>query len=1074
LLPNNGYTSGEWVNITGASPATYDGLYQITGVTTNTFTYTMSSTPTAPSSGTILANIVTLVQTVIPGTYLAPFGGNMDLTAPATPADLCAAVTGSNNQITLTWSPVLDPTSGVDHYAIYRDGVSYATSNAATITDSTGISPQTPHSYQVAAVNYDGLQSALSSAVSISAVGIASISTVSTTSILVAFTEPVDSVSAQVPGNYQIDGGAITVTSAVLQSDNCTVLLTTSALGAASHTLSISNVETRTLLALPTLTATFTPLAFTNQDIGSPGIAGSTLQGPVGTYTVTGGGSDIWGDPCQFQFAYVQMTGNFTVTANVNFTNYSSDGWAKAGLMARQSLSASGSSWVMACETNANGVQAQWNSAGTLGNVPVTDPSGNHQAQVQIQRVGDTYTMSEAAIGSNTWTVIIAQTIVMGSSIYVGMAVTAHNNSLTAQAVFSNLQGFAASGSGTGFVAPPFTVAVTRLTTNDPTPAISGTASDPSVSLAVRIGGNVSGNWYPVANNNGAWTLPEGEIFPALTNGIYDVLVRGTNSAGAVAYDSTLNELIIDASPPTVTMPSLALRNTPLNSLSFAFSEPVSGFSVQNLQLTLNGISLPLDGATLTTSDNQNWTLGNLSSLTGAPGTYNLTVSAAGWGVVDAGGNTLSTNTSDAWIMALAVTAANWTNGGLTLTLESDGLLHVVHTDTGLDAVPPQSPANVTAVAVTGRDNAADALTIDFSHGNPIPSGGVTFEGGAGGNADSLSILDAGGSVVLSAGQLTVSPSSVISYHDVQALSFALGAGTLDLGGNTQTSPAITLVSGQVTHGTLSSNAFVMQSGTVAASLTGSGALTKTGAGTVTLSGSNNFLGGTTVAGGTLSVSISAALPPAGAVTLAGGNLVLNFAAGGGTVTLASVASPAVAAAAAQDVTPADSPLTSTIHTVAASCVANSSPVAAGEVAAPAATAAATTAIGQRVPQLARTAGDWSIFRPKDTVLRTDDGRKHGPVPFPAASLPLTARAPQTTLLRGAATAAGSDILQVSAGDDTAQAHDAALRAAEPPSSSWSADRWAHFAGLRHGRKGAKNAAAIEKAVDAVLTQIRQ
>ncbi|MGA2035594.1 MAG: PA14 domain-containing protein, partial [Thermoguttaceae bacterium] len=226
LLPNNGYTSGEWVNITGASPATYDGLYQITGVTTNTFTYTMSSTPTAPSSGTILANIVTLVQTVIPGTYLAPFGGNMDLTAPATPADLCAAVTGSNNQITLTWSPVLDPTSGVDHYAIYRDGVSYATSNAATITDSTGISPQTPHSYQVAAVNYDGLQSALSSAVSISAVGIASISTVSTTSILVAFTEPVDSVSAQVPGNYQIDGGAITVTSAVLQSDNCTVLLT--------------------------------------------------------------------------------------------------------------------------------------------------------------------------------------------------------------------------------------------------------------------------------------------------------------------------------------------------------------------------------------------------------------------------------------------------------------------------------------------------------------------------------------------------------------------------------------------------------------------------------------------------------------------------------------------------------------------------------------------------------------------------------------------------------------------------------------------------------------------------------
>ena len=52
-LPNNGYTSGHWVNVTGASPSTYDGVYQITGVTTNTFTYTMSSTPTGTAAGTI-------------------------------------------------------------------------------------------------------------------------------------------------------------------------------------------------------------------------------------------------------------------------------------------------------------------------------------------------------------------------------------------------------------------------------------------------------------------------------------------------------------------------------------------------------------------------------------------------------------------------------------------------------------------------------------------------------------------------------------------------------------------------------------------------------------------------------------------------------------------------------------------------------------------------------------------------------------------------------------------------------------------------------------------------------------
>ena len=151
----------------------------------------------------------------------------MDLTAPAAPANLRAAVSGGNNQIVLTWSPVQEPTSGIDHYAIYRNGSPYATSTTTSYTDTSGISSQTPYSYQVAAVNYDGVQGALSLAVSLSAVGIASIATPSATSVLVTFTEPVDPVSAQVAGNYQLNGSGITVTSAALQSDGCSVLLTT-------------------------------------------------------------------------------------------------------------------------------------------------------------------------------------------------------------------------------------------------------------------------------------------------------------------------------------------------------------------------------------------------------------------------------------------------------------------------------------------------------------------------------------------------------------------------------------------------------------------------------------------------------------------------------------------------------------------------------------------------------------------------------------------------------------------------------------------------------------------------------
>ncbi len=227
--------------------------------------------------------------------------------------------------------------------------------------------------------------------------------------------------------------------------------------------------------------------------------------------------------------------------------------------------------------------------------------------------------------------------------------------------------------------------------------------------------------------------------------------------------------------------------------------------------------------------------------------------------------------------VVMTAAAANWTDGGLTLTLENDGLLHVVHTDTGADAVSPQIPADVALVAVTGRDNATDALTIDFSHGNPIPSGGVAFDGGQGGSADSLSILDAGASdsAVLGATQLIVNGSSVINYQHVPDLSFALGAGTLDLGGNTQTVPAFTLVSGQLVNGTLSSNAFVLESGTVTASLTGPGGLTKTGTGTVTLSHTNTYTGATTIGAGILAAAASDALGT-GTVAMTGGTLSLQ------------------------------------------------------------------------------------------------------------------------------------------------------------------------------------------------------
>ena len=57
------------------------------------------------------------------------------------------------------------------------------------------------------------------------------------------------------------------------------------------------------------------------------------------------------------------------------------------------------------------------------------------------------------------------------------------------------------------FTPVPFTVGVNALTTGDTTPALSGTVSDASLAVTVRV----AGTYYSAINNgNGTWTLPEG------------------------------------------------------------------------------------------------------------------------------------------------------------------------------------------------------------------------------------------------------------------------------------------------------------------------------------------------------------------------------------------------------------------------------------------------------------------------------------------------------------------------------------------------------------------------------------
>ncbi|MFJ1478364.1 Ig-like domain-containing protein, partial [Acinetobacter baumannii] len=91
-------------------------------------------------------------------------------------------------------------------------------------------------------------------------------------------------------------------------------------------------------------------------------------------------------------------------------------------------------------------------------------------------------------------------------------------------------------------VAP--TVALDDVLTNDSTPALTGTVSDPTATVVV----NVDGVDYPAVNNgDGTWTLADNTL-PTLADGPHTITVTATDAAGNVGTDTGV--VTVDTTAP--------------------------------------------------------------------------------------------------------------------------------------------------------------------------------------------------------------------------------------------------------------------------------------------------------------------------------------------------------------------------------------------------------------------------------------------------------------------------------------------------------------------------------------------
>lgn len=178
-----------------------------------------------------------------------------------------------------------------------------------------------------------------------------------------------------------------------------------------------------------------TPSLWSSQDIGGVGIAGGYDLGD-GTVTVRGSGPDIWGSADGFHFLDQPWSGDGDLIARVASLD-DTDPWAKAGVMVRESLDANSTQATMLVSAE-QGLALQWRDQTGGASSSIDGFPGIAPYWVWLNRVGDTFTGYASEDGSN-WFLIGAATVPMAQDVYVGLAVTSHNNRALATAVFDNV-----------------------------------------------------------------------------------------------------------------------------------------------------------------------------------------------------------------------------------------------------------------------------------------------------------------------------------------------------------------------------------------------------------------------------------------------------------------------------------------------------------------------------------------------------------------------------------------------------------------------------------------------------------
>ncbi|MCF7480996.1 Ig-like domain-containing protein [Vibrio sp. J1-1] len=334
-----------------------------------------------------------------------------------------------------------------------------------------------------------------------------------------------------------------------------------------------------------------------------------------------------------------------------------------------------------------------------------------------------------------------------------------------------------ASGSLTIDTTAP-AVTVDDVTTNDTTPALTGTVDDNTASVSV----NVNGTDYPATNNgDGTWTLAD-DTLPPLTENSYTVTVNATDEAGN--QDTATGTLVIDTGAPS--------NGDGLNSITFNDG----GDELLNAD---ESASVSLSGTVETGA--------TINSIIISDGTTDISVPAAnisvdGAGVVTVSSLNLSSLNDGLLTVTMEVTDQAGNTGTVTDTTTLDTSIDGVASEpiVSFDGITTDSGTDGdfitsdTTLILNGTVNTSETTQLTVGVSGTVYTQGVSPELNV--DASGNWTLDLTGSA-LSAGTYTVvatvtdaagnSESSAPQNVLIQALDAIADNGSLDLGEPTVT-----------------------------------------------------------------------------------------------------------------------------------------------------------------------------------------------------------------------------------------------------------------------------------------------